>query len=108
MRENEIEIQDLYEGAYLLCRGFELKNLTVIGSNGKPIVTFIIIGDNVVASPRAYRSGQATANVALLKFTMEKLKDQMFAKIRSASAQKSYGAPGERERKFNRRSPNYL
>ena len=40
MRENEIKVQDLYEGAYLLCRGFELKDLTVIGSNGKTIVTF--------------------------------------------------------------------
>ena len=82
MRTNEIKIQDLYEGAYLLCRGFELKDLTVIGSNGKTIVSFIIVDDDVAATAQEYRSGRATANVALLKFTMEKLKDQMFIKIR--------------------------
>lgn len=82
MRENKLEIQDLYEGAYLLCRGFQLKDLTVIGSNGKSIVIFVIAGDNVVETANEYRSGRATANVAMLKFTMEKLKDQMFSKIR--------------------------
>ena len=82
MTENEIRVQDLYEGAYLLCRGFELKDLTVIGSNGKSIVTFIIVGDDVVTISQEYRSGRAMANVAMLKFTMEKAKDQMFTKIR--------------------------
>ena len=88
MPENEIRVQDLYEGAYLLCRGFQLKELTVIGSSGKPIVTFIITGDDVVTTSEEYRSGRATANVALLKFTMEKLKDQMFTKIRDLEKRK--------------------
>jgi len=88
MRENEIKVQDLYEGAYLLCRGFQLKDLTVIGSNGRPIVTFIIVGDNVLTTAEEYRSGRATAIVALLKFTMEKLKDQMFSKIRELEQEK--------------------
>ena len=82
MREDKIKVQDLYEGAYLLCRGFELQDLTVIGNNGKAIVSFIIGGNDVEATAQEYRSGRATANVALLKFTMEKLKDQMFTKIR--------------------------
>ncbi len=100
MREDKIKVQDLYEGAYLLCRGFELKDLTVIGNNGKAIVTFIIVGDDVAATAQEYRSGRATANVALLKFTMEKLKDQMFTKIRSASVpegKRDYGETKNRE-----------
>ena len=91
MKEKEIEVQDLYEGAYLLCRGFQLKDLTVICSNRKPIVTFIIIGDDVVAMAKEYRSGRATANVAMLKFTMEKLKDQMFTKIRELEKRNGRG-----------------
>ncbi len=88
MPENKIRVQDLYEGAYLLCRGFQLTDLTVIGSNGRSIVTFIIVGDDVRTSAEEYRSGRATANVALLKFTIEKLKDQMFTKIRELENRK--------------------
>ena len=88
MTENEIRVQDLYEGAYLLCRGFQLKDLTIISNQGKPVVIFIIVGDDVLTTANEYRYGQATANVAMLKFTMEKLEDQMFAKIRELEKRK--------------------
>lgn len=82
MREHEVMVRDLYEGAYLMCRGFRIKDLTVIGSNGKKVVTFTFTGDGVREISDEYRVGKATVNVSLLKFTMEKLKDQMFEKIR--------------------------
>ena len=88
MREDEIRIQDLYEGAYLLCRGFQLKDLIVISNHGKPIVTFVIAGDGILTTANEYRFGRATVNVAMLKFTMEKLKDQMFEKIRESDREK--------------------
>lgn len=99
MRDNELKIQDLYESAYLLCSGFELKELIITGRT----VTFVIMGENVAASVQEYRCGQATANIALFTFTLEKLKDQMFTKIRSASAQESYGATRTREKRNQRR-----
>lgn len=80
--ESPITISDLYESAYLLCCGFNLGRVTVIGSNGKKLCTFTFNGEGAQRASDDYRQGRATANVALLKFTMEKLKDAMFEKIR--------------------------
>jgi len=81
MHTSEISISDLYEGAYLLCRGFQLKRITVIGNNGKKLCSFAF-GEGARQAVEEYRQGRATANVALLKFTMNNLKDEMFKKIR--------------------------
>lgn len=86
--ENTLRVKDLYEGAYLLCMGFHLKKLTIIDGRGKSKAVFIIAGDGVEEEAEAYRTGQATVNVAMLKFTLEKLKDAMFAKIRAQEQEK--------------------
>ena len=78
----EMKIRDLYEGAYLLCMGFHLQQLTIVDGRGKPKAVFVIVGDGIEEKAEAYRTGQATVNVAMLKFTIEKLKDAMFAKMR--------------------------
>jgi hypothetical protein len=62
--------------------GFHLKQLTIVDGRGKPKAVFIIVGDGIEEKAEAYRTGQATVNVAMLKFTLEKLKDAMFAKMR--------------------------
>jgi hypothetical protein len=80
--ESPITISDLYEGAFLLCMGCNLRRVTVIGNNGKKLCTFTFEGKGAQRASDDYRQGRATANVALLKFTMEKLKDVMFEKIR--------------------------
>jgi len=82
MDHSKISIHDLYEGAYLLCRGFQLGKITILGSNGKKLCAFTFEGEGAQRASDEYREGRATANVALLKFTMEKLKDRMFEKIR--------------------------
>ena len=82
MESPEITISDLYEGAYLLCRGFQLRGVTVVGTNGKRLCTFSF-AEGAKGALEEYRQGRATANVALLKFTMENLKDEMFRKIRA-------------------------
>jgi hypothetical protein len=76
-------VKDLYEGAYLLCMGFHLKKLTIIDANRKRKAVFQIAGDGIEEKAESYRMGQAMVNVAMLKFTLEKLKDAMFAKIRA-------------------------
>jgi hypothetical protein len=81
MPTSEISISDLYEGAYLLCRGFQMKRITVVGSNGRKLCSFTF-GEGARRAVEEYRQGRATANVALLKFTMNNLKDEMFRKIR--------------------------
>jgi len=83
---NTLCVKDLYEGAYLLCMGFQLKKLTIVapgGASGKRKAVFVITGDGIEEKAESYRMGQATVNVAMLKFTLEKLKDAMFAKIRA-------------------------
>lgn len=84
----ELRIKDLYEGAYLLCMGFHLKTLTIVDGHGKRKAVFVISGDGVEEKAESYRTGQATVNVAMLKFTLEKLKDAMFAKIRAEEQEK--------------------
>ena len=98
-------VKDLYEGAYLLCMGFHLKTLTITDSRGKPKATFVISGDGVEEKAEAYRTGQATVNVAMLKFTLEKLKDAMFAKIRAREQEKrgkNYDQNPHRESRRNK------
>ena len=82
MEHSEISIKDLYEGAFLLAEGFQLGRITVLRNNGKKLCAFTFRGEGAQRAPDTYRQGRATCNVALLKFTMEKLKDTMFEKIR--------------------------
>ncbi len=105
----ELKVKDLYEGAYLLCMGFQLKQLTIIDRHGKRKAVFLISGDGVEEKAESYRTGQATVNVAMLKFTLEKLKDAMFAKIRAqeqgASTQGKRGNNhGQNPHRENRRN----
>lgn len=79
---DETQVRDLFEGAYLLMRGFELKDLNVTNSSGKKVVTFILSGDKVQVASDDYRCGRATANVKMLKMTVDHLKDLMFQRIR--------------------------
>ena len=83
----ELQVKDLYEGAYLICMGFQLKKLTIVDAHRKRKAVFVITGDGIEEKAESYRMGQATVNVAMLKFTLEKLKDAMFAKIREENSQ---------------------
>ena len=86
----ELQVKDLYEGAYLLCMGFRLKQLTIVDGRGKREAVFLIGGDGVEEKAESYRTGQAVVNVAMLKFTLEKLKDAMFAKIREQEGERAH------------------
>ena len=73
--------KDLFEGAFLLCRGFKLNKITVVGNNGKTLCTFAF-GEGAKTASDEYREGRATCNVALLKYTMTHLKKEMYKKIK--------------------------
>ena len=72
---------DLLEGAYLLCRGFKLQRITVVGTNGRKLCTFAF-GEGAKSASDEYREGRATCNVALLKYTLTHLKREMYRKIK--------------------------
>jgi len=92
MTSGDISISDLFEGAYLLCRGFHLKRITVMGSNGRKLCTFAF-GKGAQDAVDEYRQGRATCNVALLKFTMKNLKDSMYEKIKEAESKEKQECP---------------
>jgi len=89
MDRSEISIRDLYESAFLLAEGFQLGRITVIRNNGRKLCSFTFRGEGAQRASDEYRQGRATCNVALLKFTMEKLKDAMFEKIREHEQRQS-------------------
>jgi len=81
MRE-QTSVNDLFEVAYLLIRGFELEELSIQANRGRKVVTFILKGEGISTASQDYRNGKATANVRLLKTTVDHLKDLMFNQIR--------------------------
>ena len=103
---DEITISDLYEGAYLLCRGLRMKGITVIGRNGKRLCSFAFDREDAFQLMEEYRAGRATANPAMLKFTIEKLKDRMFQKIREIERQEKMSRKPLQERE-ERDNANY-
>ena len=68
---DQIQVQDLFEGAFLLCRGFEIKNLTVKNEKGRKVAFFYFEGENIKSTQNEYRQGQAICNIAFLKFTLD-------------------------------------
>ena len=79
------EINDIYEGAYLLQSGCHLEDLqwetggdrSRIG-DGAGHASFIISGDEIREHMDRFRSGNATGNICLYLFSLERLKDKMF------------------------------
>ncbi len=104
LEKNTLCVKDLYEGAYLLCMGFHLKQLTITDGRGKRKAVFLIEGDGIEEKSESYRTGQATVNVAMLKFTLEKLKDAMFAKIRAEESPEREQRTGKRGN-YHEKSP---
>jgi hypothetical protein len=76
---HEIEVSDLYEGAWLLVSGNHLERLERLGRDE---VLFIISGEHVGVNLEDFRAGRASVNIALYLFTLEKLKDRLFGMLR--------------------------
>lgn len=75
--------RDLYEGAYLLSRGMELKEIWKDGNNGKKSVVFEFMGDDVDLLRKDYQIGKAEVNILKLKSSLNELKDRMFNILRN-------------------------
>lgn len=75
--------RDLYEGAYLLSQGMELKEIWADGNNGKRSVVFEFVGDTVEVLRKDYQLGHAEVNILKLKSSLNELKDRMFSILRT-------------------------
>lgn len=72
---------DLYEGAWLLSKGMELRDLWM-ESNGRRTVVFEFEGASIEGLKEEYRKGKASANVYQLKAAMSELRDRMYSVLR--------------------------
>lgn len=84
----EIKTRDLWQSAYLLSKGSELKGVEHGGppdgraGNGSRVVLFIFAGSRVGELAQEFTSGRAVCNVAQLRASMIHLKEVMFSRIR--------------------------
>ncbi len=84
---NELEINDMYEAAWLLVSGHHLDRFEPVGRGS---VNFVISGDGASGSLDEFRSGRANGNIAVYLFTLEKLKDQLFKNTRKGDKRNEY------------------
>ena len=78
----EFLVCDLFEASYLVCRGHQTKGTTVKKGRGREIVSFIFEGEDAKSESDKFKMGHATANVCMLKVSMNHLKDLLFQRLR--------------------------
>lgn len=73
---------DLFEGAYLMSCGMELRDIWTDDGDYKRSVVFEFGGDDIELLKDEYRKGVASANVLEFKRSLNELKDRMFTILR--------------------------
>ena len=89
MPDTHIETTDIYQGAFLLCKGGDLSEIRVKG-NGRPMATFLITGNRLETHARQYRSGQALVNPIELRESLNHLRDRLFEILRGHERRDGY------------------
>ena len=74
-REQVLQTDDLFLGAFGLIRGGELAEIEVRGTNGRKVAVFRIEGRGVEDAERDYYRGAATVDLRLLKSEVRRLED---------------------------------
>jgi hypothetical protein len=69
------ETTDLFKGAFLLCKGGDLFDVTF---NNRQIATFIISGDSIHQLDRDYMTGKALVNPVIFRQSLNHLRDVLF------------------------------
>ena len=81
--KDQIQVQDLFEASYLLCRGHQISETRVEkGRGSQKIVYFIFEGKEAKGESDKFKMGQAMVNVCMLKVSMTHLKDLLFKRLR--------------------------
>lgn len=78
---NSLETTDLFKGAFLLCMGGNLTNVTV-EFNGRKTATFLFTGNDLDRYNTDYVTGRAMVNPTQLKNSLNHLRDVLFNKLR--------------------------
>lgn len=77
MKDECIETTDIFRGAFLLCRGIDLADVT-FASNGRHIATFHFTGQGLSDLDRQYRRGEALVDPLRFRESLNHLRDVLF------------------------------
>ncbi len=69
---NQIEIDDLFKGAYFLCHSGQLRDIRVTDNHQ---VRFVIEGEGLLEAERRFYTGKALVNPLLLRESLNYLRD---------------------------------
>lgn len=79
---NQMEITDLFKGAYFLTRSCRIKETRLVKGNQ---VRFIIEGENLAEEEERYQTGQATVNPLQLKECLNFLREKLTQTLRTGT-----------------------
>ena len=82
LESTKIRTQDLFEASYLMSQGIELNKLEVKKSSKGKTAFFIFNSQQAKEESNRFKAGQASANVCVLKVSMNHLKDLLFKRLR--------------------------
>jgi hypothetical protein len=103
-REEVIQTDDLFLGAFGLVRGGELEAIEVRGTNGRRVAVFTITGAGVEAAVRDYHRGTVAVDLRLLKSEVRHLKDVAFEAIRREERRDASQQRGDRDGQAGQRA----
>jgi len=79
--QSSLETTDIFRGAFFLANGGRLSDVSVT-DNGRRVVSFLIVGDNLSELDEAYREGTATVNPLQFSESLNHLRDVLFRALR--------------------------
>jgi hypothetical protein len=79
--QSTVETTDIFRGAFFLSKGGRLSGVNVT-ENGRRVVSFLIVGEDLAALDEAYRDGKAMVNPLQLRESLNHLRDVLFRALR--------------------------
>ena len=81
MKTNSLETTDIFRGAFFLCKGAELNEVS-FRRNGKRIASFLFTGDSLDKLDKDYMGGKALVNPVQFRESLNRLRDILFENLR--------------------------
>ena len=79
--QSTFETTDIFRGAYFITKGGRLSG-AYLSEEKRRIVSFQIIGENLLALDEAYRTGKASVDPLQLRESLNHLRDILFRTLR--------------------------
>ncbi len=90
MKTSKLETTDIFLGAFFLCVGGELKDVSFLPNRGNT-ATFMFTGLDLQKHDKDYRIGKALVNPLQFREELNHLRDILFEKQRKETRRCDYG-----------------